>query len=495
MRRGLISPHPAQVAGEDGFRFHHLLIRDAAYEALTKGGRAELHARLSDWLEREGRELVELDELLGYHLEQAAGYKAELGNPDPVLAERAGDHLAAAGRRAIARFDEPAAASLLERALELTRAYRVDVRLELDLADVFSIGDPQRSATLAEDAARKAEAAGDEAGEALARVVAAVHRSILSADPDVDELEALAHAALSPLEEAGDHAGLARVWDALAFGVANARSRNDDMAHAAEQSIRHARLAGKPASAVPSLALALASGPTPADEALRILDAALPENPRPPELLVRAELLAQLGRFDEAWPLARAANERLSALRESGEEFWLGQIAMLEGNHEEAAHYFRRGFDFLESRGARNFLSGVGPALARALCARGRYEEAEPFARLGHELAAEGDVWAQVMWREAQALVDAGTGKHAEAERLAREAVALAESTDALNLRGDASYDLGEVLAAAGKIEEAATALQQALERYEHKNNVPMVARTRARLAELLPSFTQADRG
>jgi tetratricopeptide (TPR) repeat protein len=241
--------------------------------------------------------------------------------------------------------------------------------------------------------------------------------------------------------------------------------------------------------------LALASGSTPADEALRILDAALPENPRPPELLVRAELLAQLGRFDEAWPLARAANERLSALRESGEEFWLGQIAMLEGNHEEAARYFRRGFDFLESRGARNFLSGIGPTLARALCAQGRYDEAEPFARLGHELAADGDVWAQVIWRQAQALVEAGTGKHAEAERLAGEAVALAERTDALNLRGDASYDLGEVLAAAGKTEEAATALRQALERYEHKNNVPMVARTRARLAELLPSFTQADRG
>jgi tetratricopeptide (TPR) repeat protein len=113
---------------------------------------------------------------------------------------------------------------------------------------------------------------------------------------------------------------------------------------------------------------------------------------------------------------------------------------------------------------------------------------------LGHELAADGDVWAQVMWREAQALVDAGTGKHAEAERLAREAVALADSTDALNLRGDASYDLGEVLAAAGKIEEAATALEQALERYERKNNVPMVARTRARLAELRPSLAQADR-
>ena len=50
---------------------------------------------------RRGEDLVELDEILGYHLEQAARYKAELGQPDPALAERAGEHLAAAGRRAL----------------------------------------------------------------------------------------------------------------------------------------------------------------------------------------------------------------------------------------------------------------------------------------------------------------------------------------------------------------------------------------------------------
>ena len=117
-----------------------MLIRDAAYEALTKTSRAELHQRLAGWLGHQGKDLVELDEILGYHLEQAARYKAELGRPDPALAERAGDHLAAAGRRALWRVDEPAAASLLERALELTRPLRLDVHLELDLASVFMGG-------------------------------------------------------------------------------------------------------------------------------------------------------------------------------------------------------------------------------------------------------------------------------------------------------------------------------------------------------------------
>src|SRR6266545_4557774 len=137
VRKELVRPDKPQFAREDAFRFRHLLIRDAAYDALPKAVRAELHERLATWLEQHGAELVELDELLGYHLEQACRYHAELGQPDPALAERAIEHLAAAGRRALWRVDEPAAASLLERALELTRPLRLDVRLELDLAEVF----------------------------------------------------------------------------------------------------------------------------------------------------------------------------------------------------------------------------------------------------------------------------------------------------------------------------------------------------------------------
>ena len=55
-------------------------MRDAAYEALPKAERAELHERFADWLEEHGAELVELDELLGYHLEQAYRYRLELGH-------------------------------------------------------------------------------------------------------------------------------------------------------------------------------------------------------------------------------------------------------------------------------------------------------------------------------------------------------------------------------------------------------------------------------
>jgi predicted ATPase len=121
VRRELIRPHPAQLSGEDGFRFRHLLIRDAAYDALPKATRADLHERFAAWLEQHGGELVELDEILGYHLEQAARYLEELGHDSAQLALAAGDRLGAAGRQAFWRGDSRSATGLLERALSTSR--------------------------------------------------------------------------------------------------------------------------------------------------------------------------------------------------------------------------------------------------------------------------------------------------------------------------------------------------------------------------------------
>ena len=107
VRHQLVRPDRAQLAGDDGYRFRHLLIRDAAYDALPKAVRADLHARFADWLDEHGQALVERDEIVGYHLEQAARYRAELGQPDPELADRAATRLAAAGHRAIDRAGLP----------------------------------------------------------------------------------------------------------------------------------------------------------------------------------------------------------------------------------------------------------------------------------------------------------------------------------------------------------------------------------------------------
>ena len=482
VRRQLIRPDRAQLPGEDGFRFRHLLIRDAAYEALPKSARAELHEQFADWLEQRGADLVELDEILGYHLEQAARYRAELGQPDAALAERAGDRLAAAARRSLRPGNELPARRLLTRALELTRPLRLDVNLEVDLAVTFHNDEPERAAAICDAAAERARALGDERGEAHARAAAALHRLFLDPEPDVDGLERLARRALPLLEEAEDHAGLAQVWSALGYGVANSRGRMEDWAYAAEQSIRHARAAGWRSRDDFGLLSALIFGPRPADEALRALDELLPDPSEPLDLLKRAYLLAMLGRFDEAGSLTDRSAERLRELGTERFDVWFADIAALAGDYEAAARYEQKAIDDFEDHGHLTFQASYGAKLGRWLCALGRYDEAEPLAQLGRKLDSQEAEW---VWRQVQARVHAHREEHADAARLAREAIAIAERTDQLTYQGDALCDLAEVLGAAGRTNEAAATFEQSLDRYERKKNLAMVAQVRHRLAEL----------
>ena len=104
VRRELIEPDRTAAFGEDAFGFHHLLIQEAAYRQIPKELRAELHERFATWLERTtGDRIGENEEILAYHLEQAARYRVELGRADDVtegLIDRASSALAAVGRRA-----------------------------------------------------------------------------------------------------------------------------------------------------------------------------------------------------------------------------------------------------------------------------------------------------------------------------------------------------------------------------------------------------------
>jgi predicted ATPase len=79
VRKELVLPDRSDFAGDEAFRFRHLLIRDAAYESLSKHDRAGLHEKFAGWLARTaGDREVEYQEILGYHLEQAYRYMSEL---------------------------------------------------------------------------------------------------------------------------------------------------------------------------------------------------------------------------------------------------------------------------------------------------------------------------------------------------------------------------------------------------------------------------------
>ena len=84
VRADLIQPATTDLAGHDAYTFSHLLLRDAAYQGLTKARRAALHRSVARWLKQQPVNSVG-SELVAFHLAAAATYRAELGSPDPAL--------------------------------------------------------------------------------------------------------------------------------------------------------------------------------------------------------------------------------------------------------------------------------------------------------------------------------------------------------------------------------------------------------------------------
>jgi tetratricopeptide (TPR) repeat protein len=490
VRKELVRPDRPQFAGDDAYRFRHLLIRDAAYDSLPKSVRADLHRRFAAWLEHHGQDLVELDEILGYHLEQAALYLAELGRPDPDLAAAASERLAAAGRRARWRYDRGAAQLLLQRAAALVE--RPDVHLAVDLAR--SGRDPHKAAAIMDDAVTQAEEDGDDTAAAFARVLAAYPRVYLVA-VSTDELERLASLALPLLEAAGDHAGLAEIWNVLG-GIYEYTSRYLEQEHAIEQMLSEAGLAGLHISYPGLLSFALLYGPRPTRDALVRLEAGIGADSataeavlhdHPVGTLVRALLFAMDDRIGEARTLAAAAIE---ALRERGPGYTflveLAELEMLAGNYEQAEEHVRIAIGEASTHVSQSAFAALGAAMhARVLCQLGRYPEAEQLADQARELAPDSDAFTQALWRRAAALARSASGELDEAERLAQEAVAFTQKTDSLQFQGDALADLAEVLNARDETAAARAALNDALDCYEQKGIIPLARRTRGRLAEI----------
>jgi tetratricopeptide (TPR) repeat protein len=159
-------------------------------------------------------------------------------------------------------------------------------------------------------------------------------------------------------------------------------------------------------------------------------------------------------------------------------------LELLAGDPVAAVAFGREAMRLYGELREQGSASTVAGRLARALYEVDRLEEAESWAARAAELGASDDRLTQMVWRQVQAKVHARRGEHAEADRLAREAVAICEETDLLDNAAEAHADLAEVLAMAGRTDEAAAAFAGALARYERKENLVMAERTRARLAE-----------
>jgi tetratricopeptide (TPR) repeat protein len=483
VRRQLVRPDRAQIAGDDGYRFRHLLIRDAAYDALPKAVRAELHVCFADWLVQHGDSLLERDEIVGYHLEQAAGYQSELGQSDPTLAERAAERLAAGGRHADERDDYRGALALLIRAAELLRPVRLDLELELQVAWHMNTVDGRAAAKAADDVANRAEHAGDHSGALLARAMALILRSGVGDALPVDEAEQLCDRTLPAEESRGDARRLALLWELVAV-AAQHRMRNDTAVEAAARGMAYQRLGGGSSNS-DIFDWALILGTRSAEEGLRMLDEL--EAGRPPGAgdLSRAVHLAMVGRFDEAWALGQARADHLHEVTGSGGDgaSFLALVASIEGDRERACRHYRDLLAAIPS-GTESIAASYELPLARDLCYLGRYEEAEPL--LDHARSVPQGPALRAMGSGVEALTLAAHGRLVEAEASARIGIAVAaDEMDNRWLEAWTHEDLATVLGQAGRVDEAREELERALTIWKRKGCLPCVERIRAQIASL----------
>jgi tetratricopeptide (TPR) repeat protein len=208
------------------------------------------------------------------------------------------------------------------------------------------------------------------------------------------------------------------------------------------------------------------------------------------QLAHRASLIAMRGDVDGArrvWAEGKAMTDELGRLTQSAfavQEGWY--IEMLARDFPRAEELTRAGYERLLEANSMGLIDVTRDMMAVAICAQGRFEEADALAReTERRPIAPGDVTGQNVWRRIRARALSARGEHEKAVRRAEEAVALFAGTDALIDHGEALLDLAGVLRSAGRIDEASTAASEALALYERKENAVEAARARSFLADI----------
>jgi class 3 adenylate cyclase/tetratricopeptide (TPR) repeat protein len=498
VRKDLLRPERPVVTDDEAFRFRHLLIRDTAYEALPKAVRSALHERFAAWLESHATELVESDELVGYHLQQAYRYRVELGPLDDAaqaLAERSAECLLLSAERARARGDGRAAHALLGQAVGLLPAgspSRPEAQVELAVV-LAERGDFAGAASVRAEADGAARAAGDE--RLLARLMLARAEAEVQDDPTVTLRDAMATAeqALGELERVGDDEGV--VWALRLVGAFKAWLGNSAEAQglwvralerAENTSPRHAT------EVLIWMTWALWWGPTPIDEGIRRCDEFIRRSSskrlEATVLLIRGNLKAARGRLEEG-------REDLAAGRllfhELGDRIWWAGAATLMADAELWAGAPERAYELLAEAHAAlaessetGYLSTVVGMRAQAALGLGRVDEALELTDESEQLAAPDDLEPHARRRLVRARALARRGDHDAADELIREAAEIVEPTDYAILHLELELARADVQRQAGRHDGERRALERAIEIAEAKGNLVAAKWARGRLAE-----------
>jgi class 3 adenylate cyclase/tetratricopeptide (TPR) repeat protein len=498
VRKDLVRPERAVVADDEAFRFRHLLIRDTAYDGLPKAVRAELHERFAAWLASHADELVESDELVGYHLEQAYRYRVELGPPDADaqrLAERAAEHLLVSAERAGARGDSDAAIALLTAAVELLPADSSERRAaQVELSVVLTErGDLAGAEAAREEAGAAARAAGDD--RVLARLLLAGLEAETLHTPDLTMRGALvtSEQALAEFERLGDEEGAAwalRLMGNFEAWLGSSAEAERLWLRALEQA---ERVSPRRATEVRMwMVWALWWGPTPVDEGIRrceeIKRHSTSKRLEATAMLIGGSLKAASGALDEGRAEAAAGRQ---VFKELGDLPWWAGTAMVLGDIELNAGAYERAYEVLSEGHAElaqyhqtGYLATLVGFQAQAALELGRLDEALELADEVARLAQRDDFEPQARLRMVRARALARRGDLAGADNVMRETAEIVEPTDYAILHIDLAFALADVERTAGRQEGERQALERAVEVAEAKGNRVAAERARRWVAE-----------
>jgi DNA-binding SARP family transcriptional activator len=487
----LVHHNPSDRRPRQEYSFRHILIMEAAYRAIPKTLRAELHHRFADWLEYVLWDpATARPEILGYHLEQSVRYLSEMRPAEArssPLPRRAASHLEAAGRAAQDRDDALAAVNLFVRAAALLPDDDPDLaRLYTSLgAALTEAGQLERAMTTLDDAQRIAAAHGDDGQRARARVQALLSGLKLAPNKAAAEIAQALPELRSDFALGPDEVGLSQTLQleaAMYWNHARSAAAEAAWRRAAEYA-RRAKDRRQLTGILGWLASAALWGPTPAGEGIQLCEDYLEEIGNHPRgqavvLLHMAALYAMQDMFETAYATLSRAKRLLDTLgptMTAAVTQPAAIIAMLAGDPVTAEKHLRREYESLSQMGDKGTLATTAALLARAIAAQGedRYAEATKLIAISQEVAADEDISAQIVCQGLSARILADRGRHAEAVELASSAVALVAQTDQLSPRADALLDLAQVLAASGRASEAHAAATQALDLYQRKGNLP----------------------
>lgn len=505
-----------------GHRFVHALVRDAAYASITHEERANQHERLATWTAESASPFAgfgaadDRDASTGHHLERAATERRLAGIDDEhaaELARRAGERLAAAGRRAWQRFDLVAVDDLLGRARELLPdGHPERGRVSRALLDALQPLGRHRDAeailtqllepvpTLAQ-LLHRAPGPGEPAAvdrdwsqQLRLRVEQDRLRVFLGPGPArLDDIVERVSRAMDAAVGANDHAGVAQA----AHVLTECHLRRGDVAAISAVTrigLAHARRADDPRALAAMLWMDLVPdvvGPTPVPAAIEHGRTLLPWVG-----VVHPGVLADLGLLSAMLGDVEEGRQHLADSRRLFREHFGGRrplmfvavrraaLEALADDLEAAERWLRSGLGRAREMGEADQVAEIAATLALVLVDRGRVQEAQPLVGLAGKHVQRPSVVAESRLLSARARMSAVRGQADEAGALADRAVGLVPR-DMPSLRGDCRWQQARVRAELGDVDRALEAATAAAELYDRKDHVLGAERARVLAEEL----------